>query len=71
MNLMSIGGLAIAVGLIIDEVIVVDRIDRPRAGRNRADAARGSAIMRATGRIARPLIASTAANVVVFLPLTC
>ncbi len=68
LNLMSIGGLAIAVGLIIDEVIVViESIARELA--QSPDHERGSAIMRATGRIAKPLIASTAANVVVFLPL--
>ncbi len=68
LNLMSIGGLAIAVGLIIDEVIVViESIARELA--SSPDSERGPAIMRATGRIARPLIASTAANVVVFLPL--
>ncbi len=68
LNLMSIGGLAIAVGLIIDEVIVViESIARELAQSPGAE--RGPAIMRATGRIAKPLIASTAANVVVFLPL--
>jgi CzcA family heavy metal efflux pump len=68
LNLMSIGGLAIAVGLIIDEVIVViESIARELAQSPKTE--RGPAIMRATGRIARPLIASTAANVVVFLPL--
>ena len=68
LNLMSIGGLAIAVGLIIDEVIVViESIARELAQSPNSE--RGPAIMRATGRIAKPLIASTAANVVVFLPL--
>lgn len=68
LNLMSIGGLAIAVGLIIDEVIVViESIARELAQSPQSE--RGPAIMRATGRIAKPLIASTAANVVVFLPL--
>jgi CzcA family heavy metal efflux pump len=68
LNLMSIGGLAIAVGLIIDEVIVViESIARELGQSPTGD--RGPAIMRATGRIAKPLIASTAANVVVFVPL--
>lgn len=68
LNLMSIGGVAIAVGLIIDEVIVViESIARELA--NSPDSERGPAIMRATRRVAKPLIASTAANVVVFLPL--
>lgn len=68
LNLMSLGGLAIAVGLIIDEVIVVvEAISRElRASPTRP---RTDAISRATRRIAGPLIASTAANVVVFAPL--
>jgi multidrug efflux pump subunit AcrB len=68
LNLMSLGGLAIAVGLIIDEVIVVvEAIARElRASPTRP---RSEAIGRATRRIAGPLIASTAANVVVFAPL--
>jgi multidrug efflux pump subunit AcrB len=68
LNLMSLGGLAIAVGLIIDEVIVViESIAREFA--EHPATPRRIAIARATGRIAKPLIASTAANVVVFLPL--
>ncbi|MGP6157551.1 MAG: efflux RND transporter permease subunit [Vulcanimicrobiaceae bacterium] len=68
LNLMSLGGLAIAVGLIIDEVIVViESISREFA--EAPAAPRRAAIARATGRIAKPLIASTAANVVVFVPL--
>jgi len=58
LNLMTMGGLAVAVGLVIDEVIVVIE----------AIARRGS-VRDATDRIRRPLVASTAANVVVFLPL--
>ncbi|HXQ41293.1 MAG TPA: efflux RND transporter permease subunit [Candidatus Udaeobacter sp.] len=68
LSLMSLGGLAVAVGLIIDEVIVViESIARGLA--EFPDLPRGAVISRATGRIARALIASTAANVVVFLPL--
>ena len=68
LSMMSLGGLAIAVGLIIDEVIVViEAIARELAGDESATP--HLAIQRATGRIARALIGSTAANVVVFLPL--
>jgi multidrug efflux pump subunit AcrB len=68
LNLMSLGGLAIAVGLIIDEVIVViEAIAREFAEAPSAD--RPVGIAKATTRIARPLLASTVANVVVFLPL--
>ncbi len=68
LSLMSLGGLAIAVGLIIDEVIVVvESIARELA--DNPGTPRQIAIGRATGRIARALIGSTVANVVVFLPL--
>src|SRR6185437_16495435 len=68
LSLMSLGGLAIAVGLIIDEVIVVvESIARELA--DNPGTPRPIAIGRATGRIARALIGSTVANVVVFLPL--
>jgi multidrug efflux pump subunit AcrB len=68
LSLMSLGGLAIAVGLIIDEVIVViESIARELAGN--PGTPRRIAIARATSRIARALVGSTAANVVVFLPL--
>jgi CzcA family heavy metal efflux pump len=68
LSLMSLGGLAIAVGLVIDEVIVViESIARALA--DDPGTPRRLAIARATGRIARALIGSTAANVVVFLPL--
>jgi len=68
LNLMTLGGLAIAVGLIIDEVIVVvEAIAREFAAS--PNTPRREAILRALRRISAPLIASTAANLVVFAPL--
>lgn len=68
LNLMTLGGLAIAVGLIIDEVIVVvEAIAREVAASPHAP--RLEAIRRALRRICVPLLASTAANLVVFVPL--
>jgi multidrug efflux pump subunit AcrB len=68
LNVMTLGGLAVAVGLVIDEaIVVVEAIARELAaepGRHRR-----AAIASAVRRIARPLVAATAANVVVFLPL--
>ncbi|HTA38798.1 MAG TPA: efflux RND transporter permease subunit, partial [Candidatus Acidoferrales bacterium] len=58
LNIMSVGGLAIAVGLIIDDAIVVVE----------GIAASGDAGV-ALSRLARPMVASTLATVVVFLPL--
>jgi multidrug efflux pump subunit AcrB len=67
LNLMTIGGLAIAIGLAIDEaIVVVEAIARETAV---ASGDVRPAIERAVRRIARPLLAATAANVVVFLPL--
>jgi multidrug efflux pump subunit AcrB len=68
LNLMTLGGLAIAVGLIIDEVIVVlEAIARELAASSHAP--QRQAILRALRKIVRPLVASTAANIVVFAPL--
>jgi multidrug efflux pump subunit AcrB len=65
-NLMTLGGLAAAVGLVIDDaIVVVENIVLHRdAGENRLDA-----IHKALGEITKPLIGSTITPVVVFLPL--
>ena len=65
-NLMTLGGLAAAVGLVIDDaIVVVENIVLHRdAGQGRLDA-----IRRALAEITKPLIGSTVTPVVVFLPL--
>jgi multidrug efflux pump subunit AcrB len=65
-NLMTLGGLAAAIGLVIDDaIVVVENIVVHRdAGETRANAVR-----RALREIATPLIFSTITPVVVFLPL--
>jgi CzcA family heavy metal efflux pump len=65
-NLMTLGGLAAAVGLVIDDAIVVlENIVLHRdAGEDRLQAIRS-----ALGEITAPLIFSTVTPVVVFLPL--
>jgi CzcA family heavy metal efflux pump len=65
-NLMTLGGLAAAIGLVIDDaIVVVENIVLHRdAGEPRIDAVR-----KALHEIARPLIGSTITPVVVFLPL--
>jgi len=69
LNLMTLGGLAIAIGLVIDEaIVVIEAIARESAANDGVDT--GTAIGRAVRRIARPLVTATAANVVVFLPLS-
>ncbi|HEY2152120.1 MAG TPA: efflux RND transporter permease subunit [Vicinamibacterales bacterium] len=65
-NLMTLGGLAAAVGLVIDDaIVVVENIVMHRdAGQDRADA-----ISNAIAEIRVPLIGSTITPIVVFLPL--
>jgi len=65
-NLMTMGGLAAAVGLVIDDaIVVVENIVLHRdAGESRADAIRN-----AIQEIRKPLVGSTITPIVVFLPL--
>jgi multidrug efflux pump subunit AcrB len=65
-NLMTLGGLAAAIGLVIDDaIVVVENIVLHRdSGETRAEAAR-----LALREIAAPLVGSTITPVVVFLPL--
>ena len=65
-NLMTLGGIAAAIGLVIDDaIVVVEAIYAKIAlGRKRLDA-----ITEAVSEIFAPLVASTITPVVVFLPL--
>ncbi len=67
-NLMSLGGIAVAIGLVIDDaVVVVENIERHlrrRTVENRRDAIYGS-----VGELTAAVIGSTITTVVVFLPL--
>jgi CzcA family heavy metal efflux pump len=65
-NLMTLGGLAAAVGLVIDDaIVVVENIVMHRdLGQNR-----GQAIRSALREIRVPLVGSTITPIVVFLPL--
>ena len=65
-NLMTLGGLAAAIGLVIDDaIVVVENIALHReAGETRVEAVR-----KALREISRPLVGSTITPVVVFLPL--
>ena len=65
-NLMTLGGLAAAVGLVIDDaIVVVENVVMHRdAGQSRADAIRS-----AINEIRVPLVGSTITPIVVFLPL--
>ncbi len=65
-NLMTLGGIAAAVGLVIDDAIVVVEAIHSRLmeGRTRAEAVEAG-----ISEIFRPLVGSTLTPVVVFLPL--
>lgn len=65
-NLMTLGGLAAAVGLVIDDaIVVVENIVLHRE----AGQSRGDAIRSAIREIRVPLVGSTITPIVVFLPL--
>jgi CzcA family heavy metal efflux pump len=62
-NLMSLGGLAVAIGLVIDDaVVVVENIHR-RTGEG------GESVVDAVQQLMAPLVSSTLTTVVVFAPL--
>ncbi|HTK34022.1 MAG TPA: efflux RND transporter permease subunit [Caulobacteraceae bacterium] len=66
-NIMTLGGMAAAIGLIIDDAIVmIEHIDRRLA---EAHALGRGVIDRAAAEFLRPLFASSAATIVIFLPL--
>ncbi len=66
LNLMSLGGLAVAIGLIIDDtVVVIENIARHLAEGETGDAA----VDRASREISGAVIGSTLTTILVFLPL--
>jgi CzcA family heavy metal efflux pump len=66
LNLMSLGGLAVAIGLIIDDtVVVIENIARHLAQGETGDAA----VDRASREISGAVIGSTLTTILVFLPL--
>jgi CzcA family heavy metal efflux pump len=66
LNLMSLGGLAVAIGLIIDDtVVVIENIARHLAAGESGD----GAIDRASREISGAVIGSTLTTILVFVPL--
>ncbi len=68
-NLMSLGGVAIAIGMMVDGAIVIsENVDRglreSKATENQRDV-----VARSTAEVIAPLIAAVAVVIVVFLPL--
>lgn len=69
-NLMSLGGLAIAIGLLVDAaVVVVENIEARIAEHKHIELSLSNLILQATSEVAAPVTAGIAIIVIVFLPL--
>ncbi len=69
-NLMSLGGLAIAIGMLVDAaVVVVENIESRLADPHDSDLPLLHRIFRAVREVAVPVVAGMAIIVIVFLPL--
>jgi cobalt-zinc-cadmium resistance protein CzcA len=69
-NLMSLGGLAIAIGMLVDgAVVVVENIETALTGPQAARQSRLHLVYRASREVAVPVAAGIAIIVIVFLPL--
>lgn len=69
-NLMSFGGIAIALGMIVDaSIIVVENIHREFQEEKNRNVNRLSLIINAVSGVARPIIFAVSIVVIVFLPL--
>ncbi|HEY2787576.1 MAG TPA: efflux RND transporter permease subunit [Fimbriiglobus sp.] len=70
LNLMSLGGLAVAIGLIIDDtVVVVENIARHLADRKADGSGSEDAVDAASGEITGAVVGSSLTTVLVFVPL--
>ncbi|WP_017931476.1 efflux RND transporter permease subunit [Robiginitomaculum antarcticum] len=68
-NLMSLGGVAIAIGMMVDGAIVItENVDRSLKSTN-ADVDTRSVVARSSAEVIAPLIAAVAVVIIVFLPL--
>lgn len=68
-NLMSLGGLAIAIGMMVDgTVVMVENVDRMLRGASRGES-RLRVVARACTEVARPIAFGISIIVIVFLPL--
>jgi multidrug efflux pump subunit AcrB len=67
-NIMTLGGLAAAVGLIIDDTIVMAEHIIRWIRENKTGAPK-DAVLDAAAEFTRPLIGSSAATIIIFAPL--
>ena len=68
-NLMSLGGLAIAIGILVDAAVVVVENIHTQLGRSHRGVSRLHLVYRATLEVATPVISAVLIIIVVFLPL--
>lgn len=67
LNMMTLGGLALGVGMMVDNaIVVVENITRLRQKKNYSPPL---AAIEGTGRVTAPVIASTLTTLVIFLPM--
>ncbi len=68
-NLMSLGGLAIAIGILVDAAVVIVENIHSRLSQSSSRVDKLHTIYRATMEVATPVIAGIAIIIIVFLPL--
>ncbi len=70
-NIMTLGGMAAAVGLIIDDTIVMLEhiIRRLRGGTDRSAGEHRRKVLHAASEFTRPLMGSSASTIIIFAPL--
>lgn len=68
-NMMTLGGMAAAVGLVVDDAVVMLEHVMRRLQERRRGAASGLPALDGAAEMLRPLMGSTFATVVIFLPL--
>ena len=69
-NLMSLGGLAIAIGMMVDgSVVVVENVYRQMAEHREGPANRWEIVLRASREVGQPVVFGIVIIIIVFLPL--
>ena len=69
LNIMTFGGLALAVGRLVDDSIVALEVSSRHYGLRRAGQTKMAATLDAAQEVASPILVSTLATVIVFLPV--
>jgi multidrug efflux pump subunit AcrB len=70
LNIMTLGGMAAAVGLIIDDAMVMIEhiVARVRASRESRDASTQGRVLAAAGEFSRPLLGASLATIIIHIP---